>query len=570
MGTDSPGASETSPVSVVPADSREIGVESSSSSWSAPWVAHATAGFVVLGVLIRAARYLLNFPLWCDETMIAANFLDRGYGELFRPLDYRQVSPVLWLVAELSTVKLLGFSEWSLRLVPFVCGILSVLLFRHVAGRLMSGVPLLLAVAVFAVAGWPLRYVAEVKPYASDLFVALVLIALAVEWWRKPGQNGWLWALAAVGPLAVGLSLPALFVLGGVGLSLAWPVWRTGRWQSRAALGVFGLGVLVTFVGLMPFYKTSPQDHDYFHNAWARAFPPLSDPGKLPLWLLDVHTGYMFAYPDGGAQGASALTFITFVLGAVVLIRRRRWTPALLLLSPFALAMAAAALHRYPYGVSARTTQYAAPMICLLSGLGGAALLAMIPSPGRRRSLLHAVAAALAVVGLLRLGLDMVRPYKTATDERDRAFAQWFWTELSRDAELACAHRDLGVTFNPRHWTTEATDTYLCYQRIYSPRHRRKALPDLDRLSESHPLRVVLFNEIPEYASPPLFAFWMAEMSKRFRLRGVRTYPVSTLELKAGATWDQLYLVYEFVPKERASVPEASVAVGKAPGTPPR
>jgi hypothetical protein len=232
--------------------------------------------------------------------------------------------------------------------------------------------------------------------------------------------------------------------------------------------------------------------------------------------------------------------------------------------------MAAAALHRYPYGISARTTQYAAPMICLLSGLGGAALLARIPSPGRRRGVLHAVATALAVVGLLRLGLDMVRPYKTATDERVRAFAHWFWTELSRDAELACVHRDLGVTFNPRHWSIEATDTYLCYQRIYSPRHRRKARPDLDRVSESHPLRVVLFNEIPEYTSPPLFASWMAEMSTRYRLRDLRTYPVSTLEAKPGATWDQLYLVYEFVPKERAPVPEASVAAGKPPGTPRR
>ena len=111
------------------------------------------------GCLLRVARYLLNFPLWCDETMIAANFLDRGYADLFRPLDYRQVSPVLFLVIELTAVKLLGFSELSLRLFPMVCGVASVPLFRHAAGRVLAGVPLLLAVAVFAVAGWPLRYV---------------------------------------------------------------------------------------------------------------------------------------------------------------------------------------------------------------------------------------------------------------------------------------------------------------------------------------------------------------------------------------------------------------------------
>src|SRR5262245_22469922 len=87
------------------------------------WVAWATAGFVALGLWLRAARYLLNFPLWCDETMLAANFLDRGYADLLRPLDYRQIGPLLFLAAELTSVRLLGFSEWSLRLVPALCGL---------------------------------------------------------------------------------------------------------------------------------------------------------------------------------------------------------------------------------------------------------------------------------------------------------------------------------------------------------------------------------------------------------------------------------------------------------------
>src|SRR5262245_60322507 len=100
--------------------------------WAARWVGQATAGFVVLGVLLRVVRYLLNYPLWCDESMLAANFLDRGYVDLFRPLDFRQVAPLLFLLIELSAVKLLGFSELTLRLFPFLCGAASVPLFRHV------------------------------------------------------------------------------------------------------------------------------------------------------------------------------------------------------------------------------------------------------------------------------------------------------------------------------------------------------------------------------------------------------------------------------------------------------
>src|SRR3954466_15379252 len=88
----------------------------------ARWVLQATAWFVVLGVLLRVVRYLLKFPLWCDESMLAANFLDRGYADLFRPLGYRQVAPLLFLLVEYSSIKLLGFSELTLRLVPVVCG----------------------------------------------------------------------------------------------------------------------------------------------------------------------------------------------------------------------------------------------------------------------------------------------------------------------------------------------------------------------------------------------------------------------------------------------------------------
>ena len=140
----------------------------------------ATWAFVGLGVLLRIVRYAMDYPLWWDEAFVAVNFIRRDYLDLLRPLDYGQVCPILFLWAELTVVKLLGFSEWSLRLFPLVCAIASVVLFRHVAGRVVRGVPLLLAVAIFAVAYHPIRHAADVKPYASDLLAALALLAPAL------------------------------------------------------------------------------------------------------------------------------------------------------------------------------------------------------------------------------------------------------------------------------------------------------------------------------------------------------------------------------------------------------
>ena len=143
---------------------------------TAPHLERATWAFVGLGVLLRIARYAMDYPLWWDEAFVAVNFIRRDYLDLLRPLDYGQVCPILFLWAELTLVKLLGFSEWSLRLFPLACGIASVVLFRHVASRVVRGVPLLLAVAIFAVAYHPIRHAADVKPYASDLLAALALL----------------------------------------------------------------------------------------------------------------------------------------------------------------------------------------------------------------------------------------------------------------------------------------------------------------------------------------------------------------------------------------------------------
>ncbi len=114
-----------------------------------------------------------------------------------------------------------------------ICGVVSVGLFRHVAARVVDGLPLLLAVAIFAVSFHPVRHAAEVKPYASDLLVSLVLLALALHWLRRPDRSLGLWRLVAFVPVAVALSHPALFIVGGVSLGLAVPIWKQrGEWPS--------------------------------------------------------------------------------------------------------------------------------------------------------------------------------------------------------------------------------------------------------------------------------------------------------------------------------------------------
>ncbi len=239
------------------------------------WLERATWAFVGLGVLLRIVRYLMDYPLWWDEAFVAVNFIRRDYGDLFRPLDYGQVCPILFLWCELTLVKLLGFSEWSLRLFPLVCAVASIVLFRHMASRVVRGVPLLLAVAIFGMSFHPILHAADVKPYASDLLAALILLAIAVEWWRVPEQAGWMWAMAATAPITLALSHPAILVAAGTVFGLAPAVVKARRCAVWIAYTAFALSTIGAFLALYFVFTRAQAAANLtpMQTQWVRGFP---------------------------------------------------------------------------------------------------------------------------------------------------------------------------------------------------------------------------------------------------------------------------------------------------------
>ncbi len=359
-----------------------------SRDWQARWI----MVFFVVGVAIRLIRYLLRFPLWGDEAMLALNFLDRDYAGLMRPLDFHQVAPLLFLWIELTAVKLLGFHEWSLRLFPLLCGLASLFFFYRLAKLLLRGTALVLAVGVFAVTYSSLRYATEVKPYAVDLMVSTLLLLLAVRCWRQPDQTRWLWALAAFVPLALGLSHPAVFVAGGVSLAVAAALLRTRSWRGWWVWGVYNLALAGSFLA---WYKLTigaqaGAELDVMTPLWSDAFPPRDSLIGLLAWLVRVHAGPLLAVPLGGDNWGSIGTTLLCLVAVGALVRRpptadlcavpgcpgaRRYWLLLLCSAPFALNLIAAAIGRFPYGGHMRLTMHLTPLVCILVGIGATAVI---------------------------------------------------------------------------------------------------------------------------------------------------------------------------------------------------
>ena len=512
--------------------------------------------FLVMAVAVRLIRYALRFPLWCDEAFLSTNFIDKTYADQLGALAFHQVCPILFLWIQLTIVKLLGFTEYTLRLFPLLCGLGSVALFYRLSGRLLAGTARVFAFGVFAVAFPVICYASEAKQYGCDLFVTLVLLTLVVEWYRRPDRQRWLWALCALTPIAVGLSYPAVFIAGGLSVAIAYTCWRLrSRRRCWAPWLVYNLLLVGGFAFLLFTSAGAQSDADLegMRQLWAGQFPPWGQPLKLIGWLIVTHTSRLVSYPIGGKYGAGTWTFVCCVVGLVVLIRRRHLPLVLMCLTPLMLQFIAALLRRYPYGGPTRFSIYAAPLICLVAGLGGALMATRVAVRMDRRAPITTVMAVLMVIGVASIGCDLVKPHKTKYYMYNRDFARWFWPNKSFDGELVCMKTDLNQVFSPRTFDHGESAVFLCNQRIYFDRIAAGERAGLDRVSRDWPLRCVRFRNPKFDFDKDGFHRWLDSMKSRYDLVGRERYPIPIYHMCRSLIRGCRVELFEFEPKRPKS-----------------
>ena len=189
---------------------------------------------------------------------------------------------------------------------------------------------------------------------------------------------------------------------------------------------------------------------EFLHNYWRDAFPPDAW-YDWPMWLLQVFTGNMLAYPIGAKNGGSILTCVLVVLGSIALIRGRRWSLLALCWLPFALNLLAAILGKYPFGGSARITQHLAPFICVLMAHGIFYLLETVRSPAGRLRLHLACIVSLLLCGLSGIGIDLVKPYKTEHDRDVRGMARALTAQVGGEPIVLC-HESVKTVLPEYQW----------------------------------------------------------------------------------------------------------------------
>jgi hypothetical protein len=256
-----------------------------------------------------------------------------------------------------------------------------------------------LAVALFALAPFLVYYSSEAKQYSLDVLAAVAVLWVAAELRRAPSRRAYTIA-AVVGALAACVSQPAVFVLAGVGLVLG--AEALGKRDRGRIAGIATVGTVwaLAFAATYLLSRRSLGDPEYMRAFWSAGFPdgvawwprmvarlfrePLGVVGEDPTPLSAIH------------QWAGVLAF---ALGTVSMVRRRRSVRLALLLAPAGLALAAAALHLYPfaatYTTSGRVLLFLLPALVLVVAQGVAALPRIL---GRRAGLAAGAALGLALL----------------------------------------------------------------------------------------------------------------------------------------------------------------------------
>ena len=356
----------------------------------------AFALLIIVGAALRLWQYLGRASLWLDELGLAASILSRPFRPLLlEPLLYDQVAPPGFLAAVKAAVAVFGDGELALRLFPVLCSLIGLFLFAAVARRILDVAGAVLATALFALGIPFVRYASELKPYSTDVVVALLLTLVSLDLPEGEGARRRFLAAGLVGAAAIWFSQPAVFVLAGIGAALASERFiRSGARGIRPLIPTLALWAAACGASVVwTSHRTTASTREVLLHYWAPAFPSLT-------WKNGFGAAFLLAQLRGfwGGTGMRyvwpALFVVLTLLGFAALWRvRSRF--ALILLGPIAITFGASAVRLYPF--DSRLTLFLGPALVLAAAAGSTLVIALV---SRKRVSVWAAAVLVALFSL--------------------------------------------------------------------------------------------------------------------------------------------------------------------------
>jgi len=290
---------------------------------------------------------------------LALNIINKSFTDLVGRLDYAHMAPLsfLWALKFVNTVA--GNSEFCFRLIPLMAGICSLTLYYFLACQIIKNrYGIIASTWLFAVAYNEILYSSQVKQYSLDVLAATVLIYTYCRIITKPLRPQAILLLTFVSVIAIFISYPAVFIIGGISIGLL-----VNFRKIHLRFTIFFTGMVSLFFIIFYFLVMKKQSNPYMLAAHIDAFAPHT----FDLWYLKAVLE-PFDAMLGRIRYLQYLLLFICIIGLFNYVRRGSKSWGITLISPVILALIVSWLHKYPF--TGRFLLYTTPCLLLLFGHG--------------------------------------------------------------------------------------------------------------------------------------------------------------------------------------------------------
>lgn len=337
-------------------------------------------GWLLLVFIAGSALCSIHFfgrsSMWFDELTCALNVQHRTYYQLAtQSLDYNQVAPIGFLLLEKFATDVFGENDLAFRFFPWVCSLISLVLFVPIATHFIKGPMAIAAYLLFACSVSHWFYAAEAKQYSGDITASLFLVWSALQLLHEIKKST-VCLVAVFGFVFIVSSLPAV-VMAPVLLAIIFV--RLLKKQTNISKKHFFIIACcwVAACACGTWYAKFVVDEQVTGDMsayWNRGFAPLENIGNYFLWMYKTITKelsyFLTAWMKFSVPQITIIANILLLLSipGIIFLIKKYGLATLILFSPLLIAILLASAKILPF--DGRVAIYATwPFI--ISGIAG-------------------------------------------------------------------------------------------------------------------------------------------------------------------------------------------------------
>ncbi len=260
-------------------------------------------------------------------------------------------------------ITVLGNRDYILRIFPLLGGLATIPLIYLLARRFRGGLVALLPLTLVALNPNLIYFSSEVKQFGIDALAATILLLLGMACLQdEPKPASWI-GLGAAGILSTWISHPAVFVLAGVGLTLAGSCLLRRQWKKLPWL--IGVGVVFALNLALQYSSTLHRtaQNQFLSGYWSWSFAPGFSAGAFS-W----YEGTLNEMLQNPAALPVGIIAVALCLAGIASLAIRRWEHLALVLLPVVMGLVASGLKLYPF--TGRFLIFAVPSVVIAAAAG--------------------------------------------------------------------------------------------------------------------------------------------------------------------------------------------------------